>query len=81
MDPWGSVVSETGVSSDLDFFFGCGSSTVRLLCFDLTGTGIVVLDGGFGMVDSGRGSGCGSMMESAWMGRVGGAGVVQEFEE
>ena len=78
MEPWGFVERETGVSSDLDFFFGCGSSTVRLLCFDRTGTGIVVLDEGFGMADSGRGSGCGSMTESVWIGRLGGARVVQD---
>ena len=72
---------EAGVSSVLDFFLGCGSSNMRLLCFDRTGTGIVVLDGVFGMSDSGRGSGCGSVMESAWIGRVGGPDVVQGCEE
>ena len=30
------------------------------------------------MVDSGRGSGCGSVMESVWMGKVGEARVAQE---
>ena len=78
MDPWGFVERETGVSSALDFFFGCGSSTVRLLCFDRTGTGTVVLDGGFGMADNGRGSGCGSMTESVLIGNMGEARVVQE---
>ena len=52
---WGNVDREAGASSDLDFFFGCGFSIVRLLCLDRTGTGIVVLDEGF--VDIGRGSG------------------------
>ena len=57
MELWGIVDREAGASSDLDFFFGCGFSTVRLLCFDRTGTGIVVLNGGVGVVDIGRGSG------------------------
>ena len=57
MELCGAVDKEAGASSDLDFFFGCGFSTVRLLCFDRTGTGIVVLDGGVGIVDIGRGSG------------------------
>ena len=52
---------ETEISSDLDFFFGCGSSTVRLLCFDRTGTRMVVREGLVGSSDSGRGSGCGSV--------------------
>ena len=78
MELWGNVDREAGVSLDLDFFFGCGFSIVRLLCFDRTGTGIVVLDDGLGMVDIGRGSGCGSMRDSMWMGSMGGARVVVE---
>ena len=54
---WGVVDIEVGASSDLDFFFGCGLSIVRLLCLDRTGTGIVVLEEGFGLLDIGRGSG------------------------
>ena len=46
VEPGGFVEREAGVSSDLDFFFGCGSTTVRLLCFDRTGTGTVVHDEG-----------------------------------
>ena len=54
---WGAVDREVGTSSDLDFFFGGGFSIVRLLCFDRTGTGIVVRNEGCGVVDIGRGSG------------------------
>ena len=75
---WGIVDREAGASSDLDFFFGCGFSIVRLFCLDRTGTGIVGLDGGVGTVDIGRGSGCGSMRGSVWMGNMGEARVVGE---
>ena len=78
MEPWGFVERDAGVSSVFDFFFGCGSSTVRLLCFDRTGTGTVVLDGGVGVTVSGRGSGGGSLAGSVWMGNKGDVRVVQE---
>ena len=57
VEPWGAVDTEVGTSSDLDFFFGGRFSIVRLLCFDRTGTGIVVLNEECGVVDIGRGSG------------------------
>ena len=51
MEPWGFVESEIGVSSDLDFFFGCGSSTVRLLCFDFSVSIALGLESSFLMED------------------------------
>ena len=70
-----SGVMETGWSSVLIFFFGCGSSTVRLRCLDLTGTGIVVRDGAVGTSERGLGSGCGSITGSEWMAMARGVGV------
>ena len=54
---------------------------MRLLCFDRTGTGMVGREGVVGSSDSGRGSGCGSLMGSVWIGRVGGPVDVQGCEE
>ena len=54
---WGAVDTEVGASFDLDFFVGGGFSIVRLLCFDRTGTGIVVLNEECGVVEIGLGSG------------------------
>ena len=66
---------ETGWSSVLIFFFGCGASAVRLRCFDLTGTGIVVRDGAVGPSERGLGSGCGSITGSEWVAMVPGVAV------